>query len=223
MQKGYTGISAVSTPGHERSEIIREPRMPNDYNKNRPDSADGNQRLADLMRAAQAGDHSAYAKLLTEIAPLLRRTVRRQRKLLQTADIEDIVQDILLSLHAVRATYDPNRPFLPWLLAITRNRLVDNTRRYARLAANEVAVEHLPETFSEDSTNKIVERHDDEVMLRRAVEDLPKGQRAAVEMLKLRELSLKEAAAASGMSISALKVAVHRGIKGLRARLRKEV
>lgn len=196
--------------------------MSNDYNKSRPISVDVNQRLADLMRSAQAGDHSAYAKLLAEITPLLRRTVRRQRTFLQAADIEDIVQDILLSLHAVRATYDPNRPFLPWLLAIARNRLVDDTRRYARLAANEVAVEHFPVTFSEDSTNKIVERHDDEAMLRRAIEELPKGQRAAVEMLKLSELSLKEAAAASGMSIGALKVAVHRGIKGLRARLRRE-
>lgn len=184
--------------------------------------ADRGLRLTELMRCAQAGDKTAYARLLAEITPLLRRAVRQQRRLMPAADIEDVVQETLLSVHAVRATYDARRPFLPWLMTIMRNRLVDSTRRYARLSAHEVAVEHLPETFSEDGTNETVERHDEADMVRRAIHDLPKGQRAAVEMLKLRELSLKEAAAASGMSINALKVAVHRGMKGLRAKLRRE-
>lgn len=174
------------------------------------------------MRSAQAGDKAAYARMLAEITPLMRRTLRRQRHFMAAADIEDVVQETLLSVHAVRATYDPGRPFLPWLMAILRNRLVDSTRRYARLTSHEVAVEQLPETFSDDDTNATIERRDQAKMVRRAVEDLPKGQRAAIEMLKLRELSLKEAAAASGMSISALKVAVHRGMKGLRAKLRRE-
>ena len=68
-------------------------------------------RLADLMRSAQDGDHSAYIQLLEEVTPLLRQTVRRYRHFLQPADVEDLVQDILLSLHAVRATYDPGDLF----------------------------------------------------------------------------------------------------------------
>ncbi|MCK6454697.1 MAG: sigma-70 family RNA polymerase sigma factor [Alphaproteobacteria bacterium] len=179
-------------------------------------------RLDELMRSAQAGDSVAYARLLAAIAPLIRRTIRRQRQLMPAADVEDIVQETLLSVHAVRATYDANRPFLPWLMAILRNRMVDGTRRYARLSAHEIAVDPLPETFADEDTNTMVERHDRAAVVRRAVRDLPKRQRVAVEMLKLQELSLKEAASASGMSISALKVAVHRGMKGLRARLRGE-
>ena len=99
--------------------------------------------LASLMKAAQAGDARAYARLLSDIAPRLRRVVRGQRRALKVEDVEDLVQDILLSLHAVRASYDPQRPFMPWLLAIARNRLADGSRRYARRAAHEVQVGDL--------------------------------------------------------------------------------
>jgi len=114
---------------------------------------DIDRQCAALMRSAQDGDRAAYAGLLRDIVPLLRGAVRRRRRSLQPQDVEDLVQDILLSLHAVRATYDPERPFLPWLMAIARNRIADGARRYTRQTANEVAVEHLPETFSEDEAN----------------------------------------------------------------------
>jgi RNA polymerase sigma factor (sigma-70 family) len=180
-------------------------------------------RLADLMRSAQDGDHSAYIQLLEEVTPLLRQTVRRYRHFLQPADVEDLVQDILLSLHAVRATYDPGRPFLPWLRAIARNRMADGARRYVRRSANEVAVEHLPVTFAEDGANVPGDAHDDPEALRQAMRRLPRGQREAIEMLKLREMSLREAAATTGLSIAALKVAVHRGVEALRKALVAEI
>ena len=94
--------------------------------------------LAALMKTAQAGDIEAYSQLLQEVTIRLRRIVRRYRSFLSDEDIEDLVQDILLSLHSVRATYDPRRPFMPWLLAITRNRLADGARRYARTSGREV-------------------------------------------------------------------------------------
>ncbi len=171
------------------------------------------------MRAAQEGDGGAYLRLLAEVAPLLRRVIQRQRSFLQAADTEDIVQDILVSLHSVRATYDPARPFVPWLMAIARNRLVDAARRYGRLAANEVSVAEYPETFSEEPTNRFDGTYGDPEALKQAINRLPPGQKRAVEMLKLREMSLKEASAASGMGVAALKVAVHRGMKALRQAL----
>ena len=180
-------------------------------------------RLADLMRSAQDGDHSAYVQLLEEVTPLLRRTVRRHRHFLQPADVEDLVQDILLSLHAVRATYDPGRPFLPWLLAIARNRMADGARRHVRRSAKEVAVEQLPVTFAEDEANVSGDAYGDPEALRQAMQRLPRGQREAIQMLKLREMSLREAAAATGLSVAALKVAVHRGVKALRKALVAEI
>lgn len=179
-------------------------------------------RLGSLMRLAQDGDGNAYMRLLAEVTPLLRRVIHQQRSFLQASDIEDIVQDTLISLHSVRATYDPARPFTPWLMAIARNRLVDAARRYGRLSAHEVSVPEYPETFSEEPTNNVDGVYGDPEALKEAIKQLPPGQRRAVEMLKLREMSLKEASAASGMGVAALKVAVHRGMKALRKTLSKE-
>src|SRR6516162_11720825 len=90
-----------------------------------------------LMGSAQGGDRDAYRALLTAITPRIRRVVRARRPFLGTADVEDLVQDVLLSVHAVLATYDPSRPFMPWLFAIARNRLADAARHYARRRAHE--------------------------------------------------------------------------------------
>jgi RNA polymerase sigma-70 factor (ECF subfamily) len=140
--------------------------------------------------------------------------VARRRAFSGAEDVEDLVQDILLSLHAVRSTYDPTRPFMPWLLAIIRNRLADGARRYARTAAHEVRVDDV--TFAEPATNPVHDTSDHVDALEHAVRALPAGQRHAIELLKLQELSLKEAAAASGTSVGALKVATHRAIGALR-------
>jgi RNA polymerase sigma-70 factor (ECF subfamily) len=107
-------------------------------------------------------------------------------------------------------------------MAIARNRLADAARRYGRLSANEVSVAEYPETFSEEPTNRIDGAYGDTKALKEAINHLPPGQRRAVEMLKLREMSLKEASAASGMGVAALKVAVHRGMKALRKALNNE-
>jgi RNA polymerase sigma factor (sigma-70 family) len=178
--------------------------------------------LEKLMQAAQAGDTRAYALLFKQITPRVRAMIRRQRQFLPAADIEDLVQDVLISLHAVRATYDPVRPFMPWLVAITRNRLVDGARRYARQKAHEVNVDEYPVTFSEEGTNTGGDLYGDPEALKQAIQALPPGQREAVEMLKLHEMSLKEAAVASGVSVGALKVSVHRAMGALRKALSKE-
>lgn len=183
---------------------------------------DQSSQLPELMKAAQDGDQQAYIKLLNEITPLVRNTVRARRKFLQNQDVEDITQDILLSLHTVRSTYDPRRPFLPWLMAITRYRMADAARRDIRRSENEVMVEFLPETFWEDETNILGETYRDPEALKQAIGKLPAGQRDAVIMLKLREMSLKEASAASGKSISSLKVSVHRAMITLRKTLSAE-
>jgi RNA polymerase sigma-70 factor (ECF subfamily) len=181
---------------------------------------DQNQRLTSLMRSAQDGDGKAYAALLGEVAPLVRRAVRRRLGFLQPQDVEDLVQDVLLSLHAARATYDPSRPFLPWLTAIARNRMVDGARRHGRQAANEAGGDLLPETFTAEPANMHEKGYGDAEALRQALGSLPPGQRRAIELVKLQEMSLGEAAAASGTSAGALKVAVHRGIAALRKALR---
>lgn len=175
--------------------------------------------LGKLMQAAQAGDVGAYRDLLRTITPRIRQVIARQRGFAGAEAVEDLVQDVLLSLHAVRATYDPQRPFMPWLLAILRNRLADGARRHGRTTAHEVPVDDLDVTFSKTGTNPDQQGSPDVDLLRRAVQSLPAGQRQAIELLKLQELSLKEASAASGLSVGALKVASHRAMAALRRAL----
>jgi RNA polymerase sigma-70 factor (ECF subfamily) len=167
--------------------------------------------LAALMRAAQAGDGDAYLELLQIVTPYVRRIVAHRRGFAGREDVEDLVQDVLLSLHAVRATYDPHRPFTPWLLAIVRHRLADGARRYARY-------KHV--TFSDTSQNVSTTPNSDAFALHHAIRVLPQGQREAIELLKLEGLSLKEAAAATGSTVGALKVATHRAMAALRAMLK---
>ncbi|OIQ91073.1 ECF RNA polymerase sigma factor RpoE [mine drainage metagenome] len=176
-----------------------------------------------LMAAAQSGDQASYARLLRDITPLLRRVGRRKWPMAADADLEDIVQDVLLSLHSVRQTYDPARPFLPWLLTILHHRLVDGIRRRTRQNAHETAVDRFEETFSEIAANIPEEPIGGHDALHKAIASLPGGQRRAVELLKLKELSLKEAALQTGMSVSALKVATHRALKALRVALTGKV
>jgi RNA polymerase sigma-70 factor (ECF subfamily) len=173
-----------------------------------------------LMERAQAGDQDAYGALLTVITHRVRRIVRRRRGFLGPDAVEDLVQDVLLSVHAVRATYDSSRPFAPWLFAIVRHRLADAARRDARAGAREVSIEDTGVTYDDVAANTSSETAGDVEALAQAVAALPAGQRQAIELLKLRELSLKEASAASGQSVGALKVATHRAMTALRRALR---
>ena len=181
--------------------------------------AASDRRLASLMQSAQDGDRVAYAGLLRELVPLLQRLVRGRLGFLQPTDREDVVQDILLSLHAARATYDPRRPFMPWLMSIAHHRMVDRARRHSKVWANEVLVDESAELSFNEEFDSANSEYGDPEALRQAVNRLPAGQRTAIKLLKLRELSLKEAADVSGMSMSALKVAAHRAIKRLRGSL----
>jgi RNA polymerase sigma-70 factor (ECF subfamily) len=184
------------------------------------DSDTYSDRLGELMRAAQNGDGRAYRELLHAITPRIRQMVRRQRGFAGVADVEDLVQDVLLSVHTVRATYDPSRPFTPWLLAIVRNRLADGARRYGRVARREVLVDDSDVTFAESEANDETVDEGEAAALREAVRALPEGQRRAIELLKLEELSLKEAAEVSGTTIGALKVATYRAMAALKLKLR---
>ncbi len=165
------------------------------------------------MARAQAGDRGAYRRLLEEITPYLRSLAARRMP--NRSDVEDAVQDALLTIHAVRHTYDPSRPFGPWLVAIASRRVVDGLRRRGRTGARESPLDAEHETFAAPEAN-YHEAASEARALREAVESLPPGQRDAIRMLKLQEMSLKEAAAASGMTVAALKVATHRALKSLR-------
>lgn len=174
-----------------------------------------------LMAAAQSGDRRAYRQLLHEITPYVSAIVRRLHA--HPDRVDDIVQDVLLCIHRVRHTYDPARPFVHWLGTIAHRRSVDSLRRHRRIDTAEVKNDDFYETFADPGANDVVEEREHHAMLRDAIRDLPPGQRQAVELLKLRELSLAEASGISGQSIGALKVSLHRAVKALKALLAGKV
>ena len=178
-----------------------------------PDPEERDRDRALLMARAQAGDRRAYRRLLEDITPFIRALAAR--RLRETSEVEDAVQEVLLTVHAIRHTYDPRRPFAPWLAAIANRRIADQLRRQTRRNLRHAAFSLQHETFSVAEAN-LEDARSDAAALRAAVEGLPSGQRRAIKLLKLEEMSLKEAAATSGMSIAALKVATHRALGTLR-------
>src|SRR5689334_6699857 len=168
------------------------------------------------MAAAQAGDALAYDRLLRAILPLLRAVARR--RIADSAEAEDAVQDALVTIHQLRHTYDPGRPLRPWLVAITERRAVDRLRRHGRRGGRESPLDEFRETLAAAEANageaRVAARQ-----LHAAVAALPPAQRTALALAKLEDLSLAEASRRSGMSVGALKVATHRAVRSLRRRL----
>jgi RNA polymerase sigma-70 factor (ECF subfamily) len=170
---------------------------------------------AGLMAAAQDGNARAYERLLREVTPRIRSICRA--RLRDPTEVEDAVQDTLLTLHALRHTYDPARSFGPWLSTIASRRAVDRLRRRGRTGARESPLDDLPESAA--ATQPEGDARLDARRLREAVAELPASQRTALHLAKLEDLPLAEAAARSGLSVGALKVATHRAIRSLRRRL----
>ncbi len=159
------------------------------------------------MECAQRGDREAYGALLTDVASPLLRFLRRW--IADPHELEDVHQDTLMALHRARHTYDPSRPFEPWLFAIARHVAVDHLRRRASRTSREVLVEALPEPGTDaDPGNPRLEE---------ALDRLPPAQREAFEMLQLEGISVAAAAARVGITTGALKVRAHRAYKALRA------
>lgn len=170
------------------------------------------------MAAAQGGDQGAYSALLRDLLPYLRALTRRTFR--QVEEAEDAVQDILLTLHTVRHTYDPSRPFRPWIATLARRRIADRLRGLGRRGANEILSSlDDDETFGVAAANTSPEDRALARDMATAVAALPPGQRRAFELLKVEGLSLVEASAATGQTVAALKVATHRAMLALRRRL----
>ncbi len=162
-----------------------------------------------------AGDGPAHAALLSEAAAYLRGYFAR-RIGAGAADLEDLVQETLLAIHLKRETYDRGQLFTPWLYAIARYKLLDSFRRAG--ARKTVPLEDAGELFALENPEEGAVRRDVASLLSR----LPARQRRLMEDVKLSGLSMEEAAARSGMSVGAAKVAVHRSMKRLQGEVSDE-
>jgi RNA polymerase sigma factor (sigma-70 family) len=167
--------------------------------------------LRNLMRRSQQGDKQAYAVLLEQTGRWLARFFAQK---IAADAVDDLVQDTLISLHKKRASYDPARPFLPWLAAIARYRWVDRLRQTYRHAADELQDQH-----SEASHEDVVGA---KISIARLLDQLPAGQAEAIRLVKIDGLSIAEACAKCGQSEPLVKVNIHRGLKRLTALIESE-
>lgn len=167
-----------------------------------------------LMARAQAGDQRAYTQLLKSLVPVIRSLASKQ--IADEALAEDVVQDVLLTLHRVRHTYDPDYPFLPWLMAIVSARAVDALRRRGRHQRWEVDDATIPLSAVDNAAAVNGARQETHDRLAHFLGQLPVRQREIVEHVHLREMSLSEAAAQHNLSVAAVKSLLHRALKNLR-------
>jgi len=167
------------------------------------------------MKRVQEGDQEAYRLFLDEIGPVLFNFVRR--RVFNPEMVPDVYQEVLLTLHKARHTYETSRPLGPWLFTVARNSVLDALGRNRKFAEREVAMEILPETGEMERGGSLGDE------LFKALRSLPESNRQAVELLKIKGLSLEEAARQLRISVPALKVRAHRGYLQLRKLLVEKV
>ncbi len=171
--------------------------------------------LKAMMLRSLQGDAAAYCGLPESLSGYLRAYYRR-RLGAGAADTEDLVQEVLLTIHLKRDTYDAAQPFTPWAYALARYRLLDHFRRARQRPT--VPIDGVEDLFSDQNPEEGAIRRD----LDKLLSTLPGRQRALMEDVKLGGLSMEEAGAKSGMSEGAVRVSIHRGLQALMRKVRDE-
>jgi RNA polymerase sigma-70 factor (ECF subfamily) len=172
-------------------------------------------RLRDLLGRGLAGDVAAYHAFLKDLSTHLRAFFRKRLSGLPD-EVEDLVQEALLAVHNQRHTYNPGQPLTAWVYAIAKYKLVDLLRRRT---GRDILNDPLNDEFdvlAHNDSEAGAARLDVAKLLQR----LPDHQRLPIIHMKLEGMSVVETARVTGMSESAVKVGVHRGLKALAAMIR---
>lgn len=168
--------------------------------------------LGRLLCAGLEGDTACYQRFLMALTPILRRRVARK---LGPNDVEDVVQEILISVHKARRTYDGKRPVMPWLMAIARFRIADHLRKvYSQAQHVLLDIDDLKETL-EDVTIPVPGNE----VLDELLQAVPERDRKILTLMHVQGFTARETGAQLDMKESAVKVAAHRAIKKIRKRL----
>ncbi|MGR9426312.1 sigma-70 family RNA polymerase sigma factor [Rhizobium leguminosarum] len=165
------------------------------------------------MRAAMGGDAAAYQRFLTSIAPHIRAVARSRCRGfgMPESEVEDIVQEVLLTIHLKRGTWDDARPVGPWVSAITRNKLIDVLRRRGRHIS--VPIDDIIETLpAQEQTPEISDRD-----IGKLLGQLKTQQREIVQSISINGNSIRETAGRLEMTEVAVRVTLHRALKALGA------
>ena len=172
--------------------------------------------LKPLLLRGLAGEGAAYEAFLRELGAILRAFLRG--RLARVPDeVEDLVQETLIAVHNQRHTYDPGQPLSAWVHAIAKYKYVDLLRRRAGRDALNDPLDDDVDAFAASDHEAADAKRD----LRKLLATLPDRHRRPIECVKIEGLSVAEAALRTGMSESAVKVGIHRGLKALAALIRR--
>jgi RNA polymerase sigma-70 factor (ECF subfamily) len=174
-------------------------------------------RLRDLLVRALAGDAAVYHAFLKDLSSHLRAYFRKRLSGLPD-EVEDLVQESLLAVHNQRHTYDPGQPLTAWVHAIAKYKLVDLLRRRTARDLRNDPLDDVLDILAHNDSDAAAARLD----LAKLLERLPDRQRLPIVHMKLEGMSVVETARATGMSESAVKVGVHRGLKALAVMIRMQ-
>lgn len=175
-----------------------------------------NENMEVLMQQSLAGDQRAYAILLQKTSRLLRPFLAK--RLSFTNEVDDLMQEILISIHKARHTYDGNRPYKPWAFAIAKFRLQDYLRtHYSDQLRHALDLDELAESLPEPVTESVISYES----ISGEVQKLPEKQATILRLMHQDGYTAKEVAAKMGMNESAVKVAAHRAYKVLREKLER--
>jgi RNA polymerase sigma-70 factor, ECF subfamily len=174
------------------------------------------ERLRSFMLQSLAGDAAAYRMFLDELTARLRSYLRRRLGGLP-GEVEDLLQELLLAVHNKRHTYDSKQPLTAWVQAIARYKLVDLLRRRSRGDGLTDPLNEDEQVFAATANDAAEAQYDVAKLLR----GLPDRQRLPILYVKIEGASVTDTALRTGMSESAVKVGIHRGLKALAEKIRK--
>ena len=174
------------------------------------------ERLRSLMLQSLAGDAATYRIFLDQLTLHLRSYLRRRLGGLPD-EVEDLLQELLLAVHNKRHTYDPKQPLTAWVQAIARYKLVDLLRRRSRSDVLTDPLDEDDQVFATTANDAAEAQYDVAKLLR----GLPDRQRLPILYVKIKGASVTDTAIRTGMSESAVKVGIHRGLKALAERIRR--
>lgn len=168
--------------------------------------------LVQKLLAGMAGDSTAYAAFLSQLSPILRRIIGRK---IPVSDVEDVLQEVLISIHKARHTYDGNRPLMPWIMAIASFRISDHLRKsYSQMRHKSVDIADY-----ENLLAAVTETSSENESFSEMLHGVAEREKKILSMMHVEGYTAKQVGLHLGMGESAVKVAAHRAIKKIRERL----
>lgn len=214
LRRGNGWVARLSGPGGREGRPVSSP-VSTPASAAPPPADPVETVLRAQFEAGLGGDTAAYRRFLDALSARLRAFLRR-RLGAAPDDVEDILQETLLAIHNSRHTYRSGEPLTAWVYAIARYKLMDFHRSHHRREALNLPLEAAQDVFAATDAESAQARHD----LGQLLQALPDRHRLPILHVKLGGLSVSETARLTGMSESAVKVGIHRGLKALALKIR---